>query len=147
MYFITRGSVARGLKAIQSSESHGSTKSRLVSSRCADTRDLLSTDEEEPAQGMGNGDGLAPVPAVEGLDFLQVALADPENDLFCGDVIGAGPGQEWTEVAESAGADEIEGSDFLAELLIAADEDASVRKFKITNHFREKGGFLDIRFD
>src|SRR5208282_2516428 len=91
MYFITGGSVAMGLKGIQSSESQGSTKSRFVSSRCADTGDLFSTDKEQAAQGMGHGDGFPPVPPVDRLDFLQVALADPKNDLFCGDTIRAGP--------------------------------------------------------
>lgn len=96
---------------------------------------------------MWYGNGIAPVPARRGLNLPQVALPDPEDNLFGCSVVRAGPVQEGTELPESAGTDEIERSDLFAQLLIAADKDAGVRKFKITNDFCKKGGFLHIGFD
>src|SRR5258708_1345542 len=103
--------------------------------------------QKEPSQRKWHRDGLAPLPSLYFLDFWQVPGSNPEDDLLRCNLFRVRPLEKGCKFPQRSRTDEIERRNFLAQLLIAADQDASVSKSKITNDFRKKCRFLDIRFN
>lgn len=91
---------------------------------------------------MRNLDWLAPFPSEDLPEVWEVTRADPKDNSFRCNLFRVGPFQKGREFAEGARANIVKGGDFLAELLVAADKDLGVRKFKLTNDFRQESGFL-----
>jgi len=108
-------------------------------------RGLLLADQEVAAEGVGDGNGFAPVPlAAELADLIEVAAPDPENNLFGCNRLRGGPSEEGFEVAYGAGASKVERRNLLAKLFVAADKDLGFRKFNISKDFREESGLFHV---
>src|SRR5277367_238802 len=121
--------------------------SPYVSGRCADSPALPSADKQISAQRVGDGDWFAPLPVHAAARCVQVAAANPEDNLFRCNTFRGGPSQKRLKLTQSTRTDEVERCDFLAEFLVAADEHTRVRKFHISKDFRQESGFLHIRLD
>src|SRR6266852_304109 len=90
-------------------------------------------------------DRFPPLPVSPLLNLVEIAPAKPQNDLFRSNPFRPCPLQKTPKFADRSRADPIERCHFLAEFFIAAHEDSSVRKPKITNNFRKKSSLLDVR--
>ena len=98
----------------------------MFSGRCADGWVPFCAYQEEAPQGIGHRHRFGPIPCPYLLDLREIPGSNPENDSFRGNLIGFCPFQERGELTERPRADEVEWSDLLAELFIAAREDLNV---------------------
>jgi hypothetical protein len=57
------------------------------------------------------------------------------------------PLEKGSKFPQCSRTDEIEGSNLFSQLLIAANEDPSACKSKVTNDFRKKGRLFDVGLD
>src|SRR5882724_9023647 len=114
------------------------------SSRCVLRLKLPCAYQQEPPQGTRHRNGLAPLPGLDFLNLWQIPGSDPEDNLFRCNLFRMRPLQKGREIPQSTGANEIERRNLFSQLLIAADEDPSACKSKITNDFRKKCRLLDI---
>src|SRR4029077_15821983 len=96
---------------------------------------------------MRYGDRLVPFPMADLAYLGEVASANPKNYLFRRYLFRPRPGKKGREFTERPRTKIIEGSDFLAQLLVSPHENLCVPKSQFTNNFRKKCDFLDVGFD
>src|SRR6266446_3592572 len=96
---------------------------------------------------MWHRDGLAPFPRLYFLDFWQVPSPNPEDNLFRCNLFRVCPLEKGSKFPQRSRTHEIERSNLFSQLLIAANEDPSACKSKITNDFRKKGCLFDVGLD